>query len=73
MDEKTAGLPVPVIEEEKCDGCGICVEMCPTGVMALVDGKALIVNPELCAFDGSCEDACPNGAIGRPFIVVFGT
>lgn len=64
-------LVLPVIDEGKCDGCGTCVELCPTGALALVDGKPMVIDPELCAYDGACEEACPRGAIGRPFVVVF--
>ena len=46
------------IDKEKCDGCGLCVEACHEGAIALVDGKA-----ELVRGLGDCLPACPQGAI----------
>ena len=57
MDEQTAWVDVT-----RCTGCGACVEVCPVGAVALVDGKAR-VDEELCTGCGACVDACPEGAI----------
>ncbi|MFQ6000105.1 MAG: ATP-binding protein [Anaerolineae bacterium] len=72
MEEKSR-LVAPIIDETKCDGCGLCVELCSTGALALRDGKAVVVNPGACLYEGVCEELCPQGAIGRPFEVVFAT
>ena len=50
------------VDVTRCTGCGACVEVCPTGAMALVDGKAR-VDEELCIGCGACADACPEDAI----------
>jgi NAD-dependent dihydropyrimidine dehydrogenase PreA subunit len=50
------------VDVTRCTGCGACVDVCPTGAMALVDGKAR-VDEELCTGCGACVDACPEGAI----------
>lgn len=71
MGEKRDRFVGPIINETKCDGCGLCVELCSTGALALRDEKAVVVNPEACLYEGVCEDICPQGAIGRPFEVVF--
>ena len=63
--------PVPIIDLHLCDGCGICIEICPTKALGLVGGKAEIVNPQACHYDAACEDHCPKGAIGLPYIVVL--
>jgi len=52
-----------IIDESKCDGCGLCVTACHEGALALVDGKARVVRDDLCDGMGDCLPACPQGAI----------
>ena len=52
-----------VIDEEACDGCGICVDACHEGAIALVDGKAKLMFENYCDGLGDCLPACPTGAI----------
>jgi NAD-dependent dihydropyrimidine dehydrogenase PreA subunit len=51
-----------VVKFEMCEGCGACVDMCPSGAIALKDDKA-VVDTELCADCGACVDTCPTQAI----------
>ncbi|MGI6105038.1 MAG: 4Fe-4S binding protein [Raoultibacter sp.] len=51
------------IDEEKCDGCGLCVEACHEGAIGLVDGKARLLRDDYCDGLGDCLPACPTGAI----------
>ncbi len=54
----------PHIDVSHCIGCGACTEVCPEGdVLAVVGGKAAIVNPGKCIGHGLCAEACPVGAI----------
>lgn len=51
------------IDESKCDGCGLCIEACHEGALALVNGKAKLVRPNYCDGMGDCLPACPQDAI----------
>lgn len=54
----------PRILSDSCIGCGGCVSVCPEGdVLALIDGKATIVNGHKCIGHGLCAEECPVGAI----------
>ncbi len=54
----------PHIDATQCIGCGACVEVCPEGdVLAVIAGKAAIVNGHKCIGHGLCAEACPVGAI----------
>lgn len=54
----------PRISADACIGCGGCVSVCPEGdVLALVNGKATIVNGHKCIGHGLCAEECPVGAI----------
>ncbi|HEY48449.1 MAG TPA: 4Fe-4S binding protein [Dehalococcoidia bacterium] len=51
------------IDEEKCDGCGICVPACAEGALQVIDGKAKLISEEYCDGLGACLGECPQGAI----------
>ncbi len=51
------------IEEEKCNGCGLCVPSCAEGALRIVDGKARLVTEKYCDGLGACLGECPRGAI----------
>ncbi|MGC8743857.1 MAG: ATP-binding protein [Verrucomicrobiia bacterium] len=60
---KTIRRRVIKIDEEKCDGCGECIPNCPEGAIAIVNGKAKLVNEPNCDGLGACIGHCPRGAI----------
>jgi NAD-dependent dihydropyrimidine dehydrogenase PreA subunit len=51
------------IDEEKCDGCGLCVPSCAEGAIEIIEGKARLVADNLCDGLGNCLGTCPRGAI----------
>lgn len=51
------------IDEEKCDGCGLCVPSCAEGAIRIVDGKARLAAEKYCDGLGACLGECPRGAI----------
>jgi NAD-dependent dihydropyrimidine dehydrogenase PreA subunit len=53
----------PVVDRESCDGCENCVEVCPSEVYLVEDGKSNPVYAEECIECGACVDQCPTKSI----------
>lgn len=51
------------IDEEKCNGCGLCADACHEGAIGMVDGKAKLLRDDYCDGLGDCLPVCPTGAI----------
>jgi len=51
------------INEERCDGCGLCIPNCPEGAMQIIDNKARLVSDLFCDGVGACIGYCPKQAI----------
>ncbi|MGE5599703.1 MAG: ATP-binding protein [Bacteroidota bacterium] len=54
---------IVTIDEDKCNGCGLCAAACHEGALQMVDGKARLVSESLCDGLGACLPECPAGAI----------
>ncbi|WP_448807613.1 ATP-binding protein [Aminobacterium colombiense] len=59
----TVKRKIITIDEEKCDGCGICAQACHEGAIQIIDGKAKLVSESYCDGLGDCIGECPRGAI----------
>lgn len=51
------------IDENKCNGCGLCAEACHEGAIGMVDGKAKLLRDDYCDGLGDCLPVCPTNAI----------
>jgi len=51
------------IDEEKCNGCGLCIPDCPEGALKIIDGKARLISDLFCDGLGACMGSCPEDAI----------
>ena len=53
----------PVIDEELCTGCEICIDECPNNALEMVNDVAKLVRPDDCDGCESCAEECPSEAI----------
>lgn len=51
------------IDENKCNGCGLCADACHEGAIGMIDGKARLLRDDYCDGLGDCLPVCPTGAI----------
>jgi len=51
------------IDEDKCNGCGVCIPNCPEGAIQIIDGKARLISDIFCDGLGACIGHCPQDAI----------
>ena len=53
----------PIVDQEKCSGCGNCVEICPSEVYQMEEDKSDPVHPEECIECWACVTQCPAESI----------
>ena len=51
------------IDEDGCNGCGLCASACKEGAIAMINGKAKLIRDDYCDGLGNCLPVCPTGAI----------
>ena len=51
------------IDEDKCNGCGLCIPNCQEGALQIIDEKARLISDLFCDGLGACIGHCPEGAI----------
>ena len=56
-------MPHPVVDQDKCEGCEECVDICPMDVFEMKDEKSFVARPEDCEACESCIEVCESGAI----------
>jgi len=66
-------IRMPVLDLEKCNGCGLCVSVCYCSALIMIDGVVTVVETEECGWCTQCEAVCPTGAIYCPFDIVIET
>ncbi len=64
QNKRTMIREIVKINEEKCDGCGVCVPSCHEGALQIIDGKARLISDLMCDGLGACLNDCPKNAIG---------
>lgn len=66
------------LDQEKCTGCGKCIEVCPHQVFALSEGKSFITDKDRCMECGACVKNCPFHAlevkpgVGCAYAIIMG-
>ena len=58
----TVHVPIPVVDESRCTGCGVCTDVCAFHALAVV-GSSVLVFPEICHSCGACVRYCPEQAL----------
>jgi len=61
---------MPMVDPQRCTGCGICVIVCYCEALALVGNVVTIIETEECGYCTQCEAVCPTGAISCPYEIV---
>ncbi len=62
---------LPIIDETKCEHCGLCVSICTCGALVMEEKVVRVIKTENCGWCTMCELVCPTGAISCPFEIVI--
>lgn len=61
---------MPIVWPEKCNGCGLCVGVCPNNALVLKGNIITVVETDTCDWCTVCEAVCPTRAIACPYEIV---
>ena len=61
---------MPLIDRDKCQGCGLCVSVCACGALVIEDNAVRVIEVGECQWCTLCELVCPNNAISCPFEII---
>jgi MinD superfamily P-loop ATPase len=61
----------PVIDPEKCSGCGLCISVCQCGALVLINNVVTVTATTECDWCTECEAVCITGALSCPFEIVI--
>ena len=65
-------MPPAVVDQDRCDGCGFCVDICPRSCLKVVPNpdrpahRIVRITPKLCSGCGACQGTCPKEAVSIP-------
>ncbi len=62
---------IPIIDQGKCNGCGLCIAVCACKSLVLVGNVIAFIETGNCGWCTLCEAVCPKGAINCPFEIVI--
>lgn len=62
---------MPQIDSSRCIGCELCVKLCPTNALGLVNDVAAVTVAERCTYTGICQEICPTEAVSLAYVIVF--
>jgi len=62
---------IPVIDQERCNGCGLCITVCSCKSLVLVGNVIAFIETGKCGWCTWCEAVCPTGAINCPFEIII--
>ena len=62
---------IPLIDQGKCNQCGLCISVCQCNALVLVDNIVTVILTVECDWCTDCEAVCPTGAISCPFEIVI--
>jgi len=64
-------VEMPLVNQEKCNQCGLCITVCACGAIGWVENKISIIETEDCHWCTNCEATCPNGAISCYYEIII--
>ena len=62
---------MPVVDQEKCNGCALCISVCSCGGLIMVNNIVTVIKTVECDWCTLCEAVCPTGAIRCPFEIII--